>query len=70
MRFTITSALASTALLSSAAQAWTPATTAQTDKLEAVGLVNLAKYELQFNPPPTCNTTSGYIRKEWVRTSW
>ncbi|KAK5712140.1 hypothetical protein LTR17_018095 [Elasticomyces elasticus] len=65
MRFTLASALASTTLLSSAAQAWTPASTALSDKLEVQGLVNLAKYEIQHNPPPSCNISSGYIRKEW-----
>ncbi|KAK3117612.1 hypothetical protein LTR53_000840 [Teratosphaeriaceae sp. CCFEE 6253] len=67
MRFTPSSALASSALLlsSTAQAAWTPATTAQTDKLEAQGLVNLVKYEAQYHPPPSCNASSGYIRKEW-----
>ena len=62
MRFT--SALAAAPFLS-AVSAFTPASTAGTDKLEALGLINLAKYEITTNPPPTCNTTSGYIRQEW-----
>ena len=64
MRFT-SSALAAAPLLS-AVSAFTPAPTNGTDKLEVLGLINLAKYEAQHNPPPTCNTTTGYIRKEWT----
>ncbi|TKA75529.1 hypothetical protein B0A55_03540 [Friedmanniomyces simplex] len=65
MRFTLISALASTTLLSSGAQAWTPAPTTLTDELEVQGLIKLAEYEAHHYPPPSCNTSTGYIRKEW-----
>ncbi|KAK4556466.1 hypothetical protein LTR86_006610 [Recurvomyces mirabilis] len=64
MRCTL-SAITGVALLSSVTQAWTPAPTTQTDKLAAVGLLKLAQYEAQHHPPPSCNTSSGYIRQEW-----
>lgn len=60
----ITSTLA-TSLLLVVVTAFTPATTAGSDKLQAIGLINLASYELKSNPPPTCNTKTGYIRTEW-----
>ncbi|KAK5130556.1 hypothetical protein LTR08_001936 [Meristemomyces frigidus] len=66
MRFT--SALVAVPLLS-AVSAFTPASTSGTDKLEAKGLLNLAKYESKTSPPPTCNTTTGYIRQEWSTLS-
>ncbi|KAK5165792.1 uncharacterized protein LTR77_008715 [Saxophila tyrrhenica] len=51
--------------LGAAASGFKPASTAGTDKLAKQGLVNLAKYELKNHPPKTCNTKTGYIRKEW-----
>lgn len=62
MRFTSATAAAS---LLTAAAAFTPATTAGTDKLAAEGLNNLAHYEAKDHPPQQCNTTSGYVRREW-----
>lgn len=53
-------------LLLSAVAAWTPASTAQTDALASQGLIKLAEYEAQhFDIPPTCNTSTAYIRREW-----
>ena len=48
-----------------AAATFKPSSTAGSDKLEAQGLINLAKYEAGHNPPPTCNISTGYVRKEW-----
>jgi len=46
--------------------AWTPDSTAGSDRLAAQGLVNLAKYEFQHHPAnTTCNLHTGYARREW-----
>jgi tyrosinase len=65
MRLSLCSALAGASLLASDVFAWKPATTVQTDKLAAQGLVNLAKYEAKQYPHATCNTGHAYVRKEW-----
>lgn len=62
MRFS--HALAVAPLLS-AVVAFVPASTSGTDKLAEEGLSNLAKYEVRNHSAPVCNTTTGYVRKEW-----
>jgi tyrosinase len=64
----ITTAVAATSLLAGA-NAYQPSSTLATDALAVKGLLNLALYEAGHNPPPTCNTQTGYIRQEWSSLS-
>lgn len=49
----------------SAVNAWSAASTTQTDILAAKGLLNLAAYELLGHSTATCSLKNVSVRKEW-----
>lgn len=65
----LTSVVAALGALSGIADAFKPADTSGTDKLQIKGLKNLAKH-YRANPPKTsCNLKNSYVRKEWMTLS-
>ncbi|MCJ1387631.1 hypothetical protein MMC18_000474 [Xylographa bjoerkii] len=70
MLFSTVSRWASTAAVlvgTATAYTYTPASTAQTDRLAAQGLVNLYNYEQQhYTRGQSCQISNGYVRQEWT----